>query len=191
MDRALDPPEPTDVRRLYHGPKFDLELLTLPGDDGSARQMAVVRHVGACAILPILEPAGDGRPAMLVLIRNQRPAVGRALWEIPAGTLDPGESPHQCALRELAEETGYQAETLRPIGRFYTTPGMTDELMHAFVAQGLRHVGQSLDQGERIEVHHVRADEALAMIDDGRLMDAKSIIPILQAARAGLLGVGP
>lgn len=181
-------PRPIDTNVIYEGRKFNLELLTLPGDDGT-REMAVVRHGGACAILPILTEATEHDCATLVMIRNQRPAVGASLWEIPAGTIDPGEEPMACAGRELIEETGYEAATLEPAGRFYTTPGMTDEVMHVFIARGLTHVGQDLDDGEHIEVHEVRADEALAMIEDGRLMDAKSVIPILRAALAGLLGV--
>lgn len=185
-------PAPIETKVLYEGAKFNVELLTLPaGDKGEGtREMAIVRHSGACAILPILTEATEHEPATLVLIRNQRPAVGQSLWEIPAGTIDPGEEPLVCAGRELIEETGYKAATLEPFGRFYTTPGMTDEVMHVFVARGLTHVGQDLDEGEHIEVHEVKADEAMAMIDDGRLMDAKSVIPIVRAHAAGLLGLG-
>ncbi len=182
-------PAPIDTRVLYEGAKFNVELLTLPGRGGSTREMAVVRHPGACAILPILHEPKEHECATLVMIRNQRPAVGGMLWEIPAGTIDPGEEPLACAGRELIEETGYEAATLDLFGRFYTTPGMTDEVMHLFVARGLTHVGQDLDEGEHIEVHEVKADEALAMIEDGRLQDAKSVIPILRAQAAGLLGV--
>lgn len=182
-------PTPIETNVLYEGVKFNFELLTLPGRGGGTREMAVVRHPGACAILPILHEPTEQECATLVMIRNQRPAVGGTLWEIPAGTIDPGEEPQPCAKRELIEETGYEAATLEPFGRFYTTPGMTDEVMHVFVARGLTHVGQDLDDGEHIEVHEVRADEALAMIDGGRLQDAKSVIPILRAQAAGLLGV--
>ncbi len=181
-------PKPIGTRVLYQGKKFNVELLTLPDADGT-REMAMIRHGGACAVLPILAEATEHEPASLVLIRNQRPAVGKTLWEIPAGTIDPGEQPITCAGRELIEETGYQAATLEPYGWFYTTPGMTDEVMHVFVARGLTHVGQNLDDGEHIEVRVVKADEAMAMIDDGRLVDAKSVIPIVRAQLAGLLGV--
>lgn len=181
-------PRPIDTRVIYQGRKFNVELLTLPHDEGT-REMAVVRHGGACAILPILKEASASEPATIVMIRNQRPAVGGTLWELPAGTIDPGEEPLACAGRELIEETGYKAATLEGFGRFYTTPGLTDEVMHVFLARELTHVGQDLDEGEHIEVHAVRADEAMAMIEDGRLMDAKSVIPILRAAWAGLLGV--
>jgi len=157
-------PRPIDTRVIYQGRKFRVEQITLPAGDGT-REMTVVRHPGACAILPILhEPAG-GRPATIVMIRNQRPAVGQTLWELPAGTIDPGEEPLPCANRELIEETGYRAATLEAFGRFYTTPGMTDEVMHVFVARGLTQVGQDLDDGEHIEVREVAADEAMAMIE--------------------------
>lgn len=189
MSNTDTTPTPIETRVLYEGAKFNVELLTLPGRGGGTREMAVVRHPGACAILPILHEPTEQECATLVMIRNQRPAVGGTLWEIPAGTIDPGEQPLPCARRELIEETGYEAATLEPFGRFYTTPGMTDEVMHVFVARALTHVGQDLDDGEHIEVHEVRADEALAMIDDGRLQDAKSVIPILRAQAAGLLGV--
>ncbi|MFI4916307.1 MAG: NUDIX hydrolase [Phycisphaerales bacterium JB060] len=189
MGEADTTPAPIDTRVLYEGAKFNVELLTLPGRGGNTREMAVVRHPGACAILPILHEPTERECATLVMIRNQRPAVGDTLWEIPAGTIDPGEEPLTCAGRELIEETGYEAATLEPSGRFYTTPGMTDEVMHLFVARGLTHVGQDLDEGEHIEVHEVKADEALAMIEDGRLRDAKSVIPIVRAHAAGLLGV--
>lgn len=183
-------PKPLDTKVIYKGKKFTVELLTLPSGDNAdgTREMAIVRHGGACAILPILTEATEHEPATLILIRNQRPAVGKTLWELPAGTIDPGEPPLVCAARELIEETGYRAATLEPFGRFYTTPGLTDEVMHVFMARHLTHVGQNLDEGEHIEVRIVRADEALAMIDDGRLMDAKSVIPIVRAHAAGLLG---
>ncbi len=188
MGGADTTPQPIDTRVIYEGKKFNVELLTLPGDGDATREMAVVRHGGACAILPILTEATEHDCATLIMIRNQRPAVGGTLWEIPAGTIDPGEEPMACAGRELIEETGYEAATLEPAGRFYTTPGMTDEVMHVFIARGLTHVGQDLDEGEHIEVHEVKADEALRMIEDGRLQDAKSVIPIVRAHAAGLLG---
>lgn len=182
-------PKPIDTKVIYEGKKFNVELLTLAGDGGATREMAVVRHCGACAILPILKEATADEPATIVMIRNQRPAVGTSLWEIPAGTIDPGEAPITCAGRELIEETGYEAATLESFGRFYTTPGLTDEVMHVFIARQLTHVGQDLDEGEHIEVYEMAADEVLAMIDDGRLQDAKSVIPIVRAHAAGLLGV--
>src|SRR5437867_5841802 len=132
---------------LHRGRKFDLEMVELPGPGGRTLKREVVRHPGAVVILPILDP---GR---LVLIRNQRPALGKEIWELPAGTLDPGEAPEACAKRELIEETGYKAASLTPLGRFYTSPGFSDELMFAYAAAGLTHVGQALEEDEHLTVH--------------------------------------
>lgn len=169
---------------IHRGVKFDLEMVTVPGPGGAAIKREVVRHPGAVVVLPLLE---EQSARSVVLIRNERMSVGRALYELPAGTLEPMEKPEECAPRELAEETGYEAATITPLGRFYTTPGVTDELMWAFVATGLRHVGQRLEEDERLTVHPVPAPEALAMIDRGELMDGKSIATLLLAARRGLI----
>jgi ADP-ribose pyrophosphatase len=175
-------------RILHHGRKFDLELLTLPGRDGRPVEREVIRHPGAAVILPILDtPAGQ----RIVMIRNRRPAIGPApgkvLWELPAGTLEPPEPPEQCAARELVEETGYRAATLVPLGRFYTTPGMTDELMWPFVATGLVEVGQKLEADEDLTVEAIESGRAMEMMDRGDLMDGKSMLALLLAQRRGLL----
>lgn len=168
-------------RVLHHGAKFSYESVRIVGPDGHESWRQMVRHPGAVVVVPVLS---DGR---LALIRNERFAVGQALLELPAGTLEPGEKPEICAGRELIEETGYEAATLTPLGRFYTTPGMTDELIWAYVGRGLRHVGQRLEPGEHITVIPTPMDAAMAMIDDGRLMDAKSMLALLLAHRRGLL----
>lgn len=169
---------------LHRGAKFDLELVTVPGRGGTLIRREVVRHPGAVVILPILEQGGERH---VVLIRNERVAVGRELWELPAGTLEPMEKPEECAPRELEEETGYRAATLTPIARFHTTPGITDELMHAFAATGLTFVGQRLEADERLTVHPTPAASALAMVDAGEIEDAKSMLTLLIASRRGLL----
>ena len=133
-------------------------------------------------MLPLLND-GEG----VVLIRNDRFALGQVLWELPAGTLEAGEDPGECAKRELEEEAGYRASRVESLGRFYTTPGMTDELMHAFIATGLVKTEQRLEQDERIQVACVPVDRALAMVDRGELMDAKSMLTLLIASRRGLL----
>jgi ADP-ribose pyrophosphatase len=181
--RMAAPSNRTVLRRevLHKGPKFDFERLTLSAPGGREVQREVIRHPGAAVIVPLLPGAN------VVLIRNDRFAVGKTLYELPAGTLSPGEPPDACAARELEEETGYRAATLAPLGRFYTTPGMTDELMWAFLATGLRHVGQRLEEDEALTVEVVGMDRALQMIDSGELMDAKSMLALLVAHRRGLL----
>lgn len=145
----------------------------------------IVRHPGAVVILPLLDTKDGVR---IALIRQYRASLGREIVELPAGTLEPMEPPADAAARELAEETGYEAAELVALAKFYTTPGITDELMWAFVARGLRHVGQRLQPDESLTLSVVTAAEAIASIDRGDLVDAKSIATLLLAARRGLLG---
>lgn len=168
-------------RLIHRGAKFDLEVVELVGESGRKIEREVVRHPGAVVILPLRE---DDR---VVLIKNDRPSLGRAIFELPAGTLEPPEAPVACAARELAEETGYKAATLSHLGRFYSSPGMSDELMWAYMATGLEHVGQSLEEDERLTVCPVSVAQAFEYVDSGELMDGKSILTLLLARRMGLL----
>lgn len=172
-------------RTIQRGPKFDFDEVTIPGRNGVPTQRYMIRHPGAAVVLPLLET--PGKAPSLVMIRNQRFTVGRVLWEFPAGTLEPPEPPAVCAVRELEEEAGYRAARVEPLGVFLTTPGMTDESMHAFLATGLTHVGQHLMEDEHITVDVVPIPRALAMIDSGDLADAKSMLALLLAQRRGKL----
>lgn len=176
---------PTVSRRLiHHGTKFDFESLTVSRPGGGALTRECVRHPGAVVILPILDtPTGR----QVVLIRNWRLSLERYLWELPAGTLEKGEDPGVCAGRELLEETGYQAATLTPLSRFHTSPGMSDELMWAFVATGLRAGEQALEQDERITVHPTGVDRVFEMIANAEMTDAKSMLTLHLARASGLL----
>ncbi len=109
---------------------FRSDEVELP--DGKVTVRDIVEHPGAVAIIPILS---DGR---ILLVRQYRYAVGKELLEIPAGTMEAGESPQECAKRELSEETGYEAERIMELTRFYTAPGYSSELIHIFVARGLK-----------------------------------------------------
>lgn len=176
---------PQGERSLIHrGKKFDFEMVRFATPGGRTVEREMVRHPGAVCILPLLEAGG---PPSIVMIRNRRFTVGRELLELPAGTLDFGERPEACAARELIEETGYRADRIIPLGTFYTTPGMTDELMHAFAATGLEPVGQKLEEDEQIRVEVLSASEVMAMLDRGELMDAKSIVTLVLGLRRGLL----
>ncbi|HYE61541.1 MAG TPA: NUDIX hydrolase [Phycisphaerales bacterium] len=172
-------------RQLIHkGAKFSFERLTLTGTDGKPLTREVVRHPGAVVIVPILdEPTGR----KVVFIKNWRIAVEDWLVELPAGTLEAGEDPAHCAARELEEETGYTAATIVPLGRFYTSPGLSDELMWAYAATGLKNVGQKLEPDERVVVHPIGVNEALAMIARAKLTDGKSIAAVLMAKERALL----
>lgn len=174
-------PAVEDRALLCKGARFDFERLWLRTPDGKRIPKEIVRHPGAVVIAPVLP---DGR---IVLIRNFRPAVESWMWELPAGTLDPAEAPAVCARRELLEETGYRAANILPLAQFRTTPGLTDELMRAFVATGLELQRQALEEGELIEVAPVSPVEALRMIDSGDIQDGKTIVTLLLAHRRGLL----
>lgn len=158
---------------VYQGRKFHIEQREVPDRDGARRAYDFLVHPGAAVVLPLLD---DGR---VVLISNYRVAIGQELLELPAGTLDPSESPADCARRELAEETGYQAEELQHLVSFYSTPGICNEQLHAFVARGLR-AGQSRrDPGERIRNRPMEYGAALRAIGSGRIVDGKTIAVLL------------
>jgi len=158
-----------DRQRVLKSKVFELDRVVLRG--GGERHVVV--HGGSVVVLPV---TGDGR---IVLIRNDRFAIGQTLWELCAGTLEPGEEPARCAARELVEETGYQAGSLDPLCGYYTCPGFCTEYLHCFLAAGLEHVGQSLDEGEKIEVEALPAPRVMEMIRSGQVRDAKTIATVL------------
>ena len=153
------------------------------GRDIRARSGRIVRrevivHPGAVVLLPILE---DDR---FVLVRVFRHTLDRELLELPAGTLDqPGESPQAAAERELEEETGYRAGQIAPLCEFYPSPGVMTELIRAYVATDLRKTAQRLEETEQIRVELMQPADALAAIDRGEIMDAKTIITLLTHER--------
>lgn len=173
--------ERTETSTIHEGAKFDFVRVDVTNADGTSYSREIVRHPGAVCVLGVLE---DGR---IPMIRNYRLAVSSWEWELPAGTLEKGEAPSVCAIRELEEETGYRAARAERIGTFLTTPGMTDELMHAFVATGLSKTQQALETGERIEVHEKSVDEAMAMLERNEIRDGKSMLALLLAERRGLI----
>ena len=114
-----------------------------------------------------------------MLIRTKRYAVGQNLIELPAGTLEKGEDPMNCAGRELLEETGYLAGRIKPIGNFYTSPGILSEKMYAFAAYDLEQKKQALEEGEEIELLPASMEEAIEMIRQGEIHDGKTIAALL------------
>ena len=158
---------------VLEGARFNVERRWLPRRDGGVEAREVIVHPGSVVILPILD---DGR---IVMIRNRRFSVERTLWELPAGTRDPREPPLTCAARELAEETGYRAAQLTRLLDFYPAPGVSNELMHAYVASGLTPTQQDLDATEQIEVFPLTPEQVLRMLRAGEIEDAKSLAVLL------------
>ncbi len=151
------------------------ELVTLP--NGVTLELDIVRHPGAAAIVPFASERE------VLLIRQYRHAAGGTILEVPAGKLDPGESPASCAARELQEEAGYRAGRVESLGRIWTTPGFTDEVIHLFAGFDLEPVARRPDDDEIIEVVPMSLDAALDCVWSGSLQDAKSALALVHAAR--------
>ena len=161
------------TRRVYDGKvlALDVDEVLEPGGVRATRE--VVRHRGSVAALPVKE---DGS---VILVRQYRYAVGEALWELPAGRMDGGETPEAGVQRELREEIGQRAERLEKIAFFYTTPGFCDEAMHLFRATGLVPDHAPADEDERIEIGTFSLDEAGTMIVSGALREGKTLVAVL------------
>lgn len=157
----------------YRGRKIEVALETCLLPDGSTAQRDIVLHPGAVAILPLLDANH------VCLVRNRRPVVGDTLWEIPAGTLEPGEPPETAAVRELAEETGYRAACWRKLTDFYPSPGVLNEQTHLYVAQELTPGPMRLEKDEELEPCIVAWEQAVQWALNGTIRDAKSLIALL------------
>ena len=166
-----------EQEEIYRGRIVALSSETIILADGSERIREVVRHPGATAIVPLISPDE------VVLIKQFRYCTGKTLWEIPAGTLEPGELPIECAKRELMEETGYAAGKIEPMGGFYTSPGFCTEFLHLFIATELEPCEADLDDDEQLTVHRIRIEEALDKIDSGEIVDAKTIVGLMRLKR--------
>lgn len=164
--------------RKYEGRVIHVDHDVVRFPDGSTGVLEMVRHPGAAAIVPFVDDPGNPDPRVL-LIRQFRHAADGQLWEIPAGTLDSGESPAVCARRELAEEAGMEAASMTRLTTIFTTPGFTDERIHLFVATGLTPVALAREPDEFITVHEKRWSEVGRMIREGKIRDAKSLCALM------------
>ena len=157
----------------------DVDQVRFP--DGKIGELEIVRHPGASAIVPLLSDPAGGDPQLL-LIRQYRYAAGSFVYEIPAGRLEPDESPEQCARRELREETGCTAQRMDRVFTMYTMPGFTDERIHVFLASVLARGSHSREGDEFIELATVTLSAALAMIERNEIVDAKTALALLYVA---------
>ena len=165
--------KPVSSQTVFSGQIIEVALEQHDLPNGRRSQFEIVHHPGGAAVLPVLE---DGR---LLLIRQYRVAVGAMIYEIPAGRLEPNESPRQCVARELAEETGYEADAIEALGGCWSTAGFCDEYIHLFLANELRPVPQALEPDEIIELCPLSVEEAMALLDQGAIADSKTQLALL------------
>ncbi|MBC8420962.1 MAG: NUDIX hydrolase [Desulfobacterales bacterium] len=161
---------------LHEGRVFRLVRENVTLENGVTIDLDIIRHPGASAIVPLTENN------TLFMIKQYRHAAGGFIWEIPAGTLDPNESPLECAKRELVEETGFSANKWQKLGEITPVPGYSDERIHIFCATDLAPARQDLDMDEILHVHEVRFDDAIAMIQRGEIQDGKTISGLFMAS---------
>jgi len=162
---------------IYRGKILNLRVDSVELPNGKLASREVVEHSGAVAVVPLNEKNE------VLLVRQYRYPVGKALLEVPAGKIEKGEEPALCAERELVEETGYEAEEIKHLFTFYSTPGFSDEKMYVYIARGLVYSGQKPDEDEFIQIVPVDLEKALSLIDEGEICDAKSIVGLLAAKR--------
>ncbi len=158
---------------VYTGRVVTLRVDTVMLPDGRITTREVIAHRGAVAIVPLLD---NGR---VVLIRQYRRAADSVLLEVPAGTLEEGEYPEDCAYRELAEETGYRTGKMTKLFHQFLAPGYSAEILHVYLAESLVTGKKSFDDDENIEVLPVMLSDVPGMISRGEIADAKSIAALL------------
>jgi len=164
--------------RLYSGRIISLDRDTIQFPDQSTGQLEMIRHPGAAAVVPFLDEPRAPDPR-IYLIRQFRHAANGYIWEIPAGRLDPGETPATCAQRELEEEVGMTADVLARLTTIYTTPGFTDEKIHLYLAHELKKGTHKREADEFMEVQTRRWSEAMNMIRNGEILDGKTLVALM------------
>lgn len=167
------------AREIVHvGRRIRVAVDTTTAADGTVIRRDAILHPGAVVILPVIDAAH------VCLLRNHRPVVGETLWEVPAGTLEPGEALEPAARRELAEETGYTAATWTYRGFLFASPGVLDEKLHLFVAEHLTPGPMHPEADEQLEPVTVPLADAVRMCLTGEIKDAKTVTSLLLWERA-------
>jgi ADP-ribose pyrophosphatase len=164
-----------ETKEVYQGRKFVVARRMVRYPDGREGEYGIVHHPGAVTVVPVNQ---DG---WIWLIEQYRHAIENMLLELPAGTIEEKEAPEVCALRELREEIGLSADSLKKIGEFYSSPGYSDEYMHVFLAMDLREDPLERDVGEFIQVQKYPAEEVYQMMVQGKIRDGKTVAALALA----------
>jgi ADP-ribose pyrophosphatase len=167
------PLTPTSIRTIYEGRVLTLQIETIVLPKGGTLHAEIVRHPGSVVIVPVT------RTGEIVLVRQYRHAIGRAAWELPAGSLEPHEDIESAAIRECHEEIGLVPGRMERLGAFYPTPGYCDELMNFYRAADLRDPVEGeqaqQDEDEDIEARAFTPEALRGMIASGEIVDLKTI----------------
>lgn len=166
------------AERLYTGRVLNLDLDRVRFPDGSTGELEMIRHPGAAAVVPMVDPPGSPDPRVL-LIRQFRHAADGFILEIPAGRLDPGETPEACAHRELAEEAGRRSNELRYLTTIFTTPGFTDERIHLYLATSLTETAHAREADEFMEIVTLPWSEVGRLVRAGEIRDGKTLVALM------------
>ncbi len=172
------------TQSIYAGKVISLQVDEVRLPDGKTSKREIVKHPGAVAVIAITD---EGK---IIMVEQYRKAMERSQVEIPAGKLEPGEEPMNTAKRELDEETGYECETMEPLISFYTSPGFADEIIHLFVAKGLKKkaVSAACDEDEFVELLELTLEEALQFIKEEKIQDAKTAYAVQYLQLQQLMG---
>ena len=161
--------------RIYTGKVISLKVDTVEVPKKGYQKREIIEHPGAVGIVAITD---DNK---VLLVRQFRKAIEKVLWEIPAGKLEQGESPKDCAIRELKEETGYSANNMKLIHKFYTSSGFSNQKIYVYLATDLEKGECCLDEDEFLELHEVNLNDAYEMINKNDIEYAKTSIGLLLA----------
>jgi ADP-ribose pyrophosphatase len=173
-------PKTKNTELLYHGRIFDLIIEEVEDTPGKIRKREIISHPGGSVVVPLLDNNE------VIFVRQYRYPLKKFILEIPAGKLEPNEDPLEAAKRELREETGYLAKHYEKLTAMLTTPGFCNEVLHIFLATGLKRSehGQDLDEGEQsLTVEKIPFIKVIEMIERGEIIDSKTIAGIFLAER--------
>ena len=166
-----------DSEVIFHGKVFDTIVKKVSLSDGKKASREIVLHHGGACILPVDDDLN------CYMVRQFRSPFEKILLEAPAGKLEPDEEPLTCAVRELLEETGFEASEITSFGSMIASPGDDSEVIWLFMARGLKQVGQKLDEGEFLNVEKIPLSELVSMAEAGQISDSKTQLCIYKAAR--------
>lgn len=169
-------------KEIFRGKIINLRVEQVELPNGKIASREIVEHPGAVAVVAVTSEN------QVLMVKQYRKACEEELWEIPAGKLDPGESPEDAAVRELEEETGYRAGSLEKLTSVYTSPGFANEMIHIYLAEKLTATEQNPDEDEFLDLYHCTWEQIRELLKSGELKDAKSISGLLMAM--GIKGVG-